>query len=258
MVGIAAMFASGRYGPPMACAGVVGYLDLRAGADAQRGIDALATASGGRLRGIRNIAAWHAAEELQSKRTVARDLLADSGFQKGVDVLGANDLVLDVWVYHTQLADIAALAKVCPGTIIVLNHLGGPLASGPYATRREAGFAEWRSGLREVARCANVICKVGGLGQRIIGLDVGKTPECVTSADLAGLWQPYVSTGIECFGVDRCMFESNFPTDAVSCTYPVLWNAFKRMTVGYSVDERRALFGGTASRVYRLQGAEGG
>jgi predicted TIM-barrel fold metal-dependent hydrolase len=48
------------------------------------------------------------------------------------------------------------------------------------------------------------------------------------------------------------MFESNFPVDKLSCSYTVLWNAFKRMTKGYSADERAALFHGTATHVYRL------
>ena len=53
------------------------------------------------------------------------------------------------------------------------------------------------------------------------------------------------------------MFESNFPVDKRSCSYVVLWNAFKRIADGFSVDEQRALFHDTACRVYRLdRGAE--
>ena len=48
------------------------------------------------------------------------------------------------------------------------------------------------------------------------------------------------------------MFESNFPVDKVSCSYPVLWNAFKRMAEGFSASEKASLFHDTASRVYRL------
>jgi len=52
--------------------------------------------------------------------------------------------------------------------------------------------------------------------------------------------------------VDRCMFESNFPGDAAACTYPVLWNAFKRIAASATKDERAALFCRTAKRIYRL------
>ena len=57
---------------------------------------------------------------------------------------------------------------------------------------------------------------------------------------------------ISCFGVDRCMFESNFPVDKISCSYNALWNSFKGLTDDFSDDERAALFHDTANRFYRL------
>jgi L-fuconolactonase len=48
------------------------------------------------------------------------------------------------------------------------------------------------------------------------------------------------------------MFESNFPVDKLSISYPVLWNALKKIAGRYSETERDALFRGTASRVYAL------
>lgn len=56
----------------------------------------------------------------------------------------------------------------------------------------------------------------------------------------------------KCFGVDRCMFESNFPVDKLSISYPVLWNAFKKMVADFSEDEKKALFYDTAAKVYRI------
>ena len=78
-----------------------------------------------------------------------------------------------------------------------------------------------------------------------------QTP-AATSAQLAAEWKPYIETCIEAFGVNRCMFESNFPVDLGSCTYPVLWNAFKILAKNYSAAEKAALFSGTARSVYRL------
>jgi predicted TIM-barrel fold metal-dependent hydrolase len=60
-------------------------------------------------------------------------------------------------------------------------------------------------------------------------------------------------TCIELFGADRCMFESNVPPDFAAGSYPVLWNAFKRLASGASASEKAALFSGTATRVYRLE-----
>ena len=77
-------------------------------------------------------------------------------------------------------------------------------------------------------------------------------PKPPTSRELCEATRRYYETAIEHFGPDRCMFESNFPVDKVSCSYHVLWNAFKRMTAGCSADEKARLFHDTAARVYRL------
>jgi L-fuconolactonase len=69
---------------------------------------------------------------------------------------------------------------------------------------------------------------------------------------LAAAWRPYIETCITAFGPERAMFESNFPVDKGSCSYMALWNAFKRITAGYSGAEKAALFAGTATKFYRL------
>ena len=74
----------------------------------------------------------------------------------------------------------------------------------------------------------------------------------MSSAELAAYWRPYMETCIERFGVDRCMFESNFPVEKMGVGWATLWNAFKRIVVGASAAEKLALFSGTARRVYRL------
>ena len=65
-------------------------------------------------------------------------------------------------------------------------------------------------------------------------------PEPPSSQDLANAWRPYIETCIAAFGPQRSMFESNFPVDKGSCSYQVLWNAFKRIAAGYSADEKTA------------------
>ena len=73
-----------------------------------------------------------------------------------------------------------------------------------------------------------------------------------SSADLANAYKPYIETCIAAFGVNRSMFQSNFPPDGASSSYPILWNAFKRLAAGHSAAEKAMLFSGTATRVYRL------
>ena len=73
-----------------------------------------------------------------------------------------------------------------------------------------------------------------------------------SSQDLEKAWRPYVETCINAFGPSRCMFESNFPVDKGSYSYPVFWNACKLLTKGASDAEKADLFCGTAAKFYRL------
>jgi hypothetical protein len=103
-----------------------------------------------------------------------------------------------------------------------------------------------------VATCPNVALKLGGIGMPIFGLGWHHRPEPPSSEELAGAWGEPIRWCIEAFGVDRCMFESNFPVDRRSCSYTVLWNAFQRISEGASPADRAALFSETAIRTYRL------
>jgi predicted TIM-barrel fold metal-dependent hydrolase len=77
-------------------------------------------------------------------------------------------------------------------------------------------------------------------------------PAPPTSQELATSWRPYALTCIDLFGADRCMVESNFPVEKMGIGYAGLWNALKRLVAGASNDEKRAIFSGTAARVYQL------
>ena len=135
----------------------------------------------------------------------------------------------------------------------MLDHCGGPLGIGPYANRRDEVFATWRTSLQAIARCPNVQIKLGGLGMHTLGFDFHRQARPPTSEALAHAWAPYIETCIEAFGPQRAMFESNFPVDKGTCSYGVLWNAFKRIAAQYSSEEQAALFSGTACRVYRIE-----
>ena len=106
--------------------------------------------------------------------------------------------------------------------------------------------------MAEVATCANVNVKVGGIGMATYGLGYESQAAPPSSDDLVAAWGAPITYTIEQFGADRCMFESNFPVDKESCSYVVLWNAFKKIAAGASDAERAALFHDTAGRVYRV------
>jgi predicted TIM-barrel fold metal-dependent hydrolase len=251
--GVAAMSASGGYGPARICAGIVGFADLTLGDRVKPVLEAHLVAGGGRFRGIRHAAGWDASDEIRKSHTNPPEgLLGDTAFRAGFAELAPLGLSFDAWLYHPQLLELVDLARAFPDTAIVLDHVGGPLGCGPYAGHRDDVFATWQAAIRRLAGCANVVVKLGGLGMRIGPFDFHRREAPPTSADLAAAWHPYVDSCVTAFGPDRCMFESNFPVDKITCSYAVLWNAFKRLAAGTSASEKAALFSGTAKRVYRL------
>jgi predicted TIM-barrel fold metal-dependent hydrolase len=126
------------------------------------------------------------------------------------------------------------------------------MAMGTVESARKEVFKIWRSSLRELARRPNVMVKVGGLGMPFWGFGFEERKGPVGFEELAETWAPYVETGIEIFGADRCMMQSNFPADGHSCGYVPLWNALKTIVKSYSPADKAKLFSRTASRVYNI------
>jgi predicted TIM-barrel fold metal-dependent hydrolase len=252
--GIAAMSASGNYGPCRVAEGIIGHADLRLGARVRDVLEAEIAVGGGRFRGIRYGVPWDASEEIGkfASRAVPPHLVLDKTFQEGFAQLAPLGLTFESWQYHPQLPDATALARAFPETTIILNHVGGVLGVGPYSGRRSEILSSWLQDIRAMAKCPNVVCKLGGVGMTSFGFDFHEQDVPPGSEELAEAWRMYIEPCIEAFGVDRCMFESNFPPDKQSGGYTELWNAFKRITSGASVAEKKALYSGTAARVYRL------
>jgi predicted TIM-barrel fold metal-dependent hydrolase len=233
-------------------AGIVGFADLALGAAVQPVIEAHVAAST-RFRGIRHASAWDASEQVHNAHTKpAWNLLQTAEFRQGLACVQGMGLSFDAWLFHPQIPQLTELAQAFPGLPIVLNHMAGPLGIGPYAGQREKVFGQWRRNMAELARCENVCVKLGGRTLTSAGFGWHKRNAPPASAELAVAMAPYFHACIELFGVGRCMFESDFPVDKASCSYTVLWNAFKRLTTDYSKAERSALFCDTAMRFYRL------
>jgi L-fuconolactonase len=234
-------------------AAIVGFADLRAGDDARRVLQAHVEAGRGRFRGVRTPAAWHAQARFKYARAdVPQGLLGDAGFRRGFAQLAPLGLSYDAWVYDGQLPELADLAAAFPETSIIVDHVGGPVSADAPLSARPGAFAEWQKRIADLARRPNVVVKLGGLGMPIMGFGFEHRAAPPSSGELAEAWRPYIETCIAAFGPGRCMFQSNFPPDRASCSYGVLWNAFKRMASPYSADEQHELFAGTASRVYRI------
>jgi L-fuconolactonase len=251
VTGVAAMSASGGFGPARACVAMVGNVNLLLEAGAGKVLEAHIAASGGRLRATRFSTAWDADERVH--KTVPRGgILGETRFREGFRCLAPLGLAFDAWVYHPQLNEVAALAADFPETRIVLNHFGSPILGGPNAGRAAEAFAEWRKAMTAVASHENVYVKLGALPVRRPKKAQGDKAPPLSSQEIAEAWRPFFEVCIEQFGAQRCMFESNFPVQKRWCSYAVLWNACKRLAAGAGADEKSALFAGTAARAYRL------
>jgi len=252
--GIAAMSASGTYGPCRVAEAIIGHADLTLGARVREVLEAQLTVGGGRFRGIRYGVSWDADPTIARyfSRVVPPGLARDAKFREGFAQLAGLGLSFESWQYHPQLPDAIDLARAFPDTTMILNHVGGVLGIGPYLGRRSEIHAGWRKDIFELAKCPNVNVKLGGIGMTSFGFDFHERDVPPSSEELAAAWRQYVEPCIEAFGVNRCMFESNFPPDNQSCGYTELWNAFKRITASASASEKTALYSGTAARVYRL------
>lgn len=251
--GVSAMSASGRYGPARVAAGIVARVDLTAGPEVDSLLEAHVRAGGGRVKGIRQTAAFDPSEAIpRNPSSPAAELYRSAAFRSGFARLARFGLSFDAWVFHPQLGDVIDLARRFPGQRIALDHLGTPLGLGPYAGRAAEVFADWKRSICELARCENVFCKLGGLGYTYGGFEFPRRSEPAGPQEIASAWKPFIETAIEAFGAQRCMFESNFPADGISCSYRTLWNTFKLLAADASASERGRLFCGTATHFYGL------
>jgi len=139
--GVAAMTASGAYGKIRVCAGIVSHVNLLLGDAARPVLEAEIGAAGGRFRGIRHSSAWDSDPGVAGMyATRPKGLLLDSTFRTGFAHLAPLDLSFDAWLFHPQIGELADLARAFPDTRIVLDHCGGPVGIGRFASRREEIF----------------------------------------------------------------------------------------------------------------------
>jgi predicted TIM-barrel fold metal-dependent hydrolase len=181
-------------------------------------------------------------------------------FREGFALLEKHGLSFDAWVFSSQLPDVMDLALAFPGTTIVLNHAGTPLAglgnvavAPTYDGQQEDIMATWKVRMSHIAEtCPNVYVKVGGAGVPQLGAGFEARAKPPSSEEVARVFKEMYLWTIETFGADRCMLEGNFPVDKVSMSYTVLWNALKKITRDLPDEDRALLFSGTAKKVYNL------
>lgn len=234
-------------------AGIVAFVDMTRGAAVAEVLDAHEEAGQGLFCGVRQSAANDPnPEALAIPGQVPAGLYGRSDFREALKVLGSRGLPFDAWHFHHQNGEFAELARAVPGTILVLDHFGTPLGVGPYAGRRSEIFGSWKKDMAALAQCPNVYAKLGGLAMPDNGFGWDKAARPPTSDEFVAAQQDYYLHAIDCFGPDRCMFESNFPADKPSISYRTLWNGLKKISARFTESEKDALFRKTAEKLYRL------
>jgi predicted TIM-barrel fold metal-dependent hydrolase len=237
--------------------GIVGFADLSLGDAVAEVLEAHLDAGRSLFRGIRHGVAWDASPDIpDNPNDPGPHLLSHPAFRRGLQVVQHMGLTFDAWLYFPQIPELTAVADALPDLGIVLNHLGGLVALGPYKENRHEVFSVSRGLLAELARRENVVVKLGGIGMPMYNWEPETRDDSVAER-LARTWGPFIRWCVETFGPDRCMCESNFPVDKQTVSYRTLWNVLKQTLCDLSETERRAVFHDTAARFYRLQIDEG-
>ncbi len=234
--------------------GILAAAELPLGEKVRPILEAHTEASSGRLRGVRYRVAWDP-DPVAGYGEIGYptdNVLTLPAFRDGARCLADMGLVLDVWGFHTQLADIARFAAAIPTLTLVVDHVGGPLGVGPYAGRRAEVFELWARGIDQLAEVPNIWMKLSGLAISRIGFGFQDNGQAASSDELVNLWGPYIRKCIDAFGPQRCIFGSNYPVDRAAAPYPVLLNAYKKMLADLSPDDKRMIFSENARTVYRL------
>jgi predicted TIM-barrel fold metal-dependent hydrolase len=235
------------------CAAVVSFADLMLGEKVIEVLDAHRHASPLRFKGVRHgVARDPNFPNGIVLRPAAPNMLAEPNFRAGMSTLAKSGLSFDAMLYHCQIKELSNAAEAVPDLPIVLDHFGCIIGVGPYEGREKETFNEWAKDIKLLAKSPNVSIKLGGMGMIICGAKYHERAVPPSSLQLAQDWRPFVETCIEAFGVDRCMFESNFPVDKAMFSYAVLWNAFKRLTHGASEQEKSKLLCTNALNFYKL------
>lgn len=184
-----------------------------------------------RVVGIRDIVSWHE----DPARSFARrsDLMDDRAWRDGLAAVAKHGLVFDLMLYPWQMEAAARLVADFPGLQFVLEHAGSP------ADRSPDGMERWRKGMANLARFDNLAVKISDL----VAYDHDWTFDSLA---------PVVGHCVDCFGPERCMFGSDFPVAGLHAGFGDVYAVFRAAATAYGDDAQRALFFGTANRVYRL------
>ena len=234
-------------------AGIIGHANMMLGSSVKEVLELHQEKGNGLFRGIRHAGGWDEDERVKNAHShPTPHIYLEDKFQEGLQELSSLNMVFDTWHYHNQIKDLTELAKNLPDLVIIHDHFGGPLGIGPYKGKREEIFEQWKEDIHDLSQCKNVYSKLGGLAMPVNGWDWHKREKPATSDEIISEQGSYYLYTLDCFGSERCMFESNFPVDKQSVSYPVIWNAYKKLVKDIGDTDKDNLFNRTAEKVYKL------
>jgi predicted TIM-barrel fold metal-dependent hydrolase len=161
----------------------------------------------------------------------------DQHWRDGYALLGRHALSFDLQTPWWHLDAAAELARDFPATQVVINHTGLP------ADRSPEGLAGWRRAMAMAADQPNVAVKISGLGR----------PDLPWTVEANG---PVIRDTIALFGIDRCLFGSNFPVDSLVATFNAIVAGMRAVVADRSPVDQHKLFYRNATRIYRLHASD--
>ncbi len=237
--------------------GIVGYVNLSDEENIEAVIQAHREASP-RFKGVRDMVACHPSKGVHNWHENP-NVMNTEAFRKGYAKLGEEQLTYDCFLYANQLKDLAKLAREIPATNVVLDHVGSPVGLlgahggvGACAAERERIQKEWYEGLQAVAEVPHVRLKLSGLFMPIVGFDFHLREQAPSLQEVVDGIAAHIEFAIKAFGVERCMFASNFPMDKVSLSYESLYDAYFKIVENYKEEDKERLFRTNAKAFYGL------
>lgn len=213
-----------------------------------------------RVCGVRDKLAWSPTRGVMDFAP-APALLGDPAWRRGFSSLADHELSFDAWVYLEQVNALVDLVRAQPRVRVVVDHLATPVAAGgPFAGRgldesaQATIRAQWRDAIARLAEHPQVSVKLSGMFMPVVGWGLHGRSAPVSTEQVRDALAPFVEHAIACFGVERCMFGSNFPMDKVSLGFERLYDAYRQLVSERPEAEQRALLHDNALRLYRLKG----
>tara|TARA_Y100000741_G_scaffold5456_1_gene4531 strand:- start:895 stop:1803 length:909 start_codon:yes stop_codon:yes gene_type:complete len=182
-------------------------------------------------KGIRQILSFNKEEPKYSH--ASEDFMKNTTWVENFKNIRNRNLSFDIQIYKHQMQDAADLANKYDDVLFILNHTGEPC----YQT--EEYIQSWEENMKKLAKCENVAAKISGLGMFDPQWTIDST-------------RIFVEKTIQIFGIDRCMFASNFPVDKIFNTFDNYWESFKEITKNYSENDKKLLFSSNAEKFYRI------